>query len=140
MRHSQYFQVNLPMLSQVIAFDQFCANVQRDVMGVLAMHQVAGGPCSGRGNAPIISGLTIPMSRVSQSGIKFDIKCDVRKSAVKCFSSEAHEAVVTIRESSGSESGSEICDASSVAGSSSRGDIACSSREIAAAAGHSTPT
>lgn len=105
--------------------------MQRDVLGVLDMHQVVGGLCCGRGNAPIISGLTIPMTRVSDS--RFDIKCDVRKSGVKCFSSDTQEAVVTIRESLSSESGSEMCDASSGAGSSS-GAIASCSREVAAAA------
>lgn len=50
---------------QVIAFDQFCTNVQRDVFSVLAMHQVncvTGPNGSCRGNAPIIAGLNIPMN------------------------------------------------------------------------------
>jgi hypothetical protein len=57
-------------LTQVIAFDQFCANVQRDVHSVLAMHHVStvGGPSGGcKGNSPLIAGLNISMSGASRA-------------------------------------------------------------------------
>lgn len=79
---------------QVIAFDQFCANVQRDVFSVLAMHHVnclSGPSGSCKGNAPIIAGLNIPMPEPSSA------KCEPAKSnsELPCESSPS-EAVITI--------------------------------------------
>lgn len=77
----------------MIAFDQFCANVQRDVHSVLAMHHVncLSGPNGGcKGNAPIIAGLNIPMNEAQRE------KADGCKSVELQSSSLSPEAVITI--------------------------------------------
>lgn len=86
---------------QVIAFDAFCANVQRDVNSVLAMHHVnclAGPSGSCRGNAPIIAGLNIPMPEPAESKADKEPKSELEASSV------SPEAVITITSDSGSTS------------------------------------
>jgi hypothetical protein len=79
--------------SQVIAFDQFCANVQRDVQSVLAMHHVncLSGPNGGcKGNAPIIAGLNIPMNETAREKGASEKPTELETSSVPT------EAVITI--------------------------------------------
>lgn len=78
---------------QVIAFDAFCANVQRDVHSVLAMHHVnclSGPSGSCKGNAPIIAGLNIPLSEPSNEKGEVEKKTDLEST------SASPEAVITI--------------------------------------------
>jgi hypothetical protein len=87
-------------MSQVIAFDQFCANVQRDVFSVLAMHQdnsVPGG-IGCKGNGPIIAGLNIPLNEPVPEETSGDLEKHFEL-ASSSITSEA--AVITITATSG---------------------------------------
>lgn len=81
--------------TQVIAFNQFCANVQRDCQSVLAMHNV-GPPGGCRGNGPLIAGLNIPMAEPSSSGRKSAESCSKHQQPQLETSSEPAEAIITI--------------------------------------------
>jgi hypothetical protein len=84
---------------QVIAFDQFCANVQRDVHSVLAMHHVnsLSGPNGGcKGNAPIIAGLNIPMNETQREKGASEKPTELESTSVPT------EAVITITADSAS--------------------------------------
>jgi hypothetical protein len=87
-------------LSQVIAFDQFCANVQRDVFSVLAMHQdnTVPGATGCKGNAPIIAGLNIPVNEPVPEETSGDLEKQLEL-ASSSITSEA--AVITITATSG---------------------------------------
>jgi hypothetical protein len=109
------------LLSQVIAFDQFCANVQRDVQSVLAMHHVnslVGGPSGGcRGNSPLIAGLNIPMSGASRAAKEKGAQETISESkpvVLTVGSVSPREAVITITADSSTVGSVDITPAGSV--------------------------